>query len=105
MNNKFKVEIRFTKNRHYPDYGPDAYSIEGHSIYIPYGKKFNYKSSNPTVEYVKNKITQEVLNKFDSIQYTIWKGYGGKVFYLKDSKVKSDSNPIDKEFIDNLFEN
>jgi hypothetical protein len=29
---KFKIEVQFSKNRHYPEYGENAYSTESHSI-------------------------------------------------------------------------
>ena len=100
---KFKIEVRFSKNRHYPEYGHNAYSIEGHSIYIPYGKKWYFKNSKTAIAFVKNKIDDDVLNKFDSILITKWRGYGGTCEYLKDNKEKGDTNPIDKDFVEQLL--
>ena len=94
---KFKVEVCFSKNRHYPEYGEDAYSIESHSIYIPYGKLFNFSSSKGVVNFVKNRIDEDVLKYFSSVSITNWRGYGGSLEYLKQSNTKSDSLPIDKQ--------
>jgi hypothetical protein len=91
---KFKIEVQFSKNRHYPEYGENAYSIESHSIYIPYGRKFDFKSSVKAIEFVKSRIDENVLNSYDSISITTWRGYGGSCEYLKHSYEKSDINPI-----------
>src|SRR5574343_507627 len=74
---KFKIEVRFSKNRHYPEYGSEAYSIESHSIYIPYGKRFDFKNSNKAIDFVKSRIDSKVLEHFDSICITKWRGYVG----------------------------
>lgn len=100
---KFKIEVRFSKNRHYPEYGSEAYSIEGHSIYIPYGKVFDFKSSTKAIEFVKNRIDSKVLEHFDSVCIIKWRGNGGICEYLKESREKSDINPIDKEFAESVL--
>lgn len=98
MKDKFKIEVRFEKNRHYPEYGENSYSIEGHSIYVPYGRKSYFTSGSSAIEFVKNRITEEVLSQFDSVSITNWRGYSGVCEYLKRSTVKGNSLPIDKEF-------
>lgn len=100
---KFKIEVQFSKNRHYPQYGNDAYSIESHSVYIPYGKRFYFKNSNAAISFVKEKIDSKILEHFDSIYITKWRGYRGTSERLKDSSKKSDTNPIDKSFVEILL--
>lgn len=100
---KFKVEVIFSKNRHYPEYGPNSYSVERHSIYLPYGNKHHFKSSQKAVEFVKVRIDDKVLEHFDSIRYTVWRGYGGFSTYLKESNKKSDTLPVDKEFAESVL--
>lgn len=34
MEYKNRIEITFSKNRHYPEYGENAYNIENHEIVI-----------------------------------------------------------------------
>jgi len=100
---KFKIEVRFSKNRHYPEYGSEAYSIESHSIYIPYGKRFDFKNSSRAIEFIKGRIDSKVLEHFDSVCITKWRGYGGTYEYLKECKEKSDTKPIDKEFAESIL--
>ena len=100
---KFKIEVRFSKNRHYPEYGSEAYSIESHSIYIPYGKKFDFKTSDKAIDFVKNRIDSKVLEHYDSVSITKWRGYGGTCEYLKEHREKSDTNPIDKIFAESVL--
>ena len=100
---KFKIEVCFSKNRHYPKYGSEAYSIESHSIYIPYGKRFYFKNSSRAIDFVKSRIDSKVLEHFDSVYITKWRGYGGTCEYLKESREKSDANPIDKDFAESVL--
>lgn len=100
---KFKIEVVFSKNRHYPEYGENAYDIESYSVYIPYGRRFDFKNSNSAIEFVKGRIDDKVLNHFDSISITKWRGYTGTIEYLKECKEKSDTNPIDKEFAESVL--
>jgi hypothetical protein len=100
---KFKVEIQFSKNRAYPEYGSEAYSTESHSIYIPYGKKHDFKSSKKLVDYILDVISHSNLDRYDRISYTIWRGYGGSLSYIKNSTTKTDIYPIDREYVESLF--
>ena len=100
---KFKIEVMFSKNRHYPEYGSDSYSIESHSIYIPYGKRFDFKNSRKAIDFVKSRIDSKVLEHFDSVCITKWWGYSGTCEYLKEHKEKSDTNPIDKVFAESVL--
>ena len=100
---KFKIEVRFSKNRHYPEYGSEAYSIESHSIYIPYGKRFDFINSSKAIEFIKGRIDSKVLDHFDSVCITKWRGYGGTCEYLKECEEKSDTKPIDKEFAESVL--
>lgn len=100
---EYNVEIEFLKNRHYPDFGPDAYSIECHRVKLSYGKHGMFKSSNKAIDYAKSKLTDEVLAKFDGVLLMVVKGGSGEGVYLKHSTVKSDEAPIDKEYANSLF--
>lgn len=102
-NCKFKLEIRFSKNVAYPQYGYEAYSIEGHSIYIPYGNKYDFKSSKQAIEFVKNKLDDKALQHFDAVSITNWRGYRGNCEYLKDHKEKNDTKPLNIPFAENLL--
>lgn len=104
MEDKFRVEVRVYKNRHYPHFGSGAYSMEGHSVLIPYGKKHKFKSSKAAEEFAKSRINNEAISMYDEISLTTWRGYGGKMEYIKrNSHVKNDAFPINKEFLDNLY--
>jgi len=100
---KFKIEVCFNKNRHYPEYGREAYNVERHSIYIPYGKKHHFKSSESAINFVTERIDEKVLEHFDTVYYTVWRGLGGICKYLKEVNVKSDTLPIDKTFADSVL--
>ncbi len=50
MEYKNRIEITFSKNRHYPEYGENAYNIENHEIVIPYGKRYDFKNSASLVQ-------------------------------------------------------
>ena len=102
-NYKFKIEVQFSKNRHYPEYGENAYSTESHSICIPYGRHIDFNNRVKAIEFVKSRIDENVLNSYDSISITTWRGYGGSCEYLKHSYEKSDINPIDKILAEGLF--
>ena len=100
---KFRIEVVFSKNRHYPQYGNEAYSIESHSVNIPYGKNHHFNSSKKAIDFVKQRIDKYVLKHYDSISITNWRGYSGSCEYLKQHKEKSDIYPIDKEFAENIL--
>lgn len=100
---KFKIEVSFSKNRHYPEYGREAYSIEHHSIYLPYGKKFHFTNSKRAIEFVKSRIDSKVLERYDAVCIVKWRGYGGVCEYLKNSQGKSDTSSIDREFADMIL--
>jgi hypothetical protein len=100
---KFKIEVIFSKNRACPEYGNEAYSTESHSIYIPYGRKYHFKSSKKTIDYILHVINKSNLDRYDSVSYTIWKGYSGLLLYIKNTTTKSDINPIDRQYAESLF--
>ncbi len=99
----FKVEVSFSKNRHYPQYGSEAYSIESYSIYIPYGKKCDFKTSNQAIVFIKDRLNSNELGRFDSIYITKWRGYTGTCECIKTSMEKSDTTPIDKTFAEAIL--
>ena len=100
---KFKIEVWVAKNVHVPEYGPEAYYIESHSVYIPYGKKFKFKSSNDAISFVKSKLTGDVLNVYDRVSIIKWRGYGGTSECLKDIKEKNDTTPVNKDLAENIL--
>lgn len=101
---KFKIEVQFSKNRHYPEYGVNAFCIENYSKYFPYGKDYRFKSSKKAIEFLKNAINSKVLENYDRIAIINRRGYGGTVEYLKELTTRSDSNPIDKSIADKALE-
>jgi hypothetical protein len=103
MKNKFRVEVEFIKNRHYPQYGSEAYSMERESVMIPYGKNKEYKTSKAAIDYAKKQIDESVLSMFDRVSIVNWRGYNGTSEQLKNNTDKSDAMPIDRAFIGNLF--
>jgi hypothetical protein len=100
---EYNVEIEFSKNRHYPDFGSDAYSVESHRVKLSYGKNGIFKTSKDAVKYAKSKITEEVFAKYSAISIWIVRGGSGRGEYLKSTTIKSTSTPIDKEFANALF--
>lgn len=100
---EYNVEIEVSKNRHYPKFGPEAYSIENHRVKLPFGKGKRFKSSKLALLFAKSKITDEVLAKFDRVSIWIVKGSFGKGEYLKYSTVKSDEAPLDIKYAESLF--
>lgn len=106
-NDKFKIEVYFGKNRHFPVYGDEAYSTEFHSFYIPYGREHYFKTSKSAIEYINSIINKKVISsgKFDTISYTVWKGNIGSCHYIKESHKKGDTLPIDKKYVEDIFKN
>jgi hypothetical protein len=103
MEYKNRIEITFSKNRHYPEYGENAYNIENHEIVIPYGKRHYFKNSASLVQFIKDRIDDRALEHFSTVSYSIMRGNGGEVFYLKNSSEKSDCGPIDSTFAEILL--
>lgn len=97
MNNeKFKIDITLNLGQKLIPSNP----IQFLSLM---GKNSILKQAKKTIEFIKNKITPEVLELFDSIYITKWKGYSGTTEILKDRKGKNDINPINKELIEILL--
>ena len=100
---KYQIEVKFQKNRSVPDFGNEAYVIEFHSIYLLYGHGKPFKSSKDAIDFVKSRLTEEAIKRYDTVSITKWIGYSGTTQYIKKSNKKNDSSHIDRKFADNLM--
>jgi hypothetical protein len=102
---EYNVEVTFSKNVAYPEYGENAYNLESYIIKLSYGKNGNFKTSKDAIFFIKEKITDTVLNKFSSVCVFVMRNGSGKGEYLKSEsfKYEGDSLSIDKEYLNKLL--
>lgn len=101
----FIVRITFTKRIARPDFGKEAYTSTFHSLDFTYGKGKQFLSSPLAIEWLKSKITKEILDSYNTIYICTYRGNGGFGEYVPTTNEEHlDDLPIDINLIKRTFQ-